>query len=309
MGRGVGNRELGAYLDKMIVFKSVFKSYGKKPVLEDVSFELQEGKFHTLIGCNGAGKSTTLRLLAGVENPQEGEISILGENPFDFSFSPRKDLFLIHENITLQTSMNLLEMMKTYRRVFPKWSNAIFNQILKDRKFSVKKFYSDLSRGQKMQFLLMVGLAANPKLLLLDEITSVIDIEGQAYFLDLLRKYVDNGGTIVITTNILSELNDYTDHLLLLQDTKLKVNSPVEELQEQFVILKKNAEAEIFTHPQCAKIRKDNDGVLLYLAPKSVAASFADIKGLETNYIPKLEDILNLYFHLKQELPEKEEVA
>lgn len=288
-------------MTKVIELQKVFKSFGKKKVLENVSFEIPEGKFTTLIGCNGAGKSTTLRLIAGVDSHDDGELKVLGDNPYSFDFPFRNDVFFIHENYDIVFPVTLLEMVKIYRSVYPRWSNTIFNQILKDRKISIKKQFGDLSRGQKMQFLLMMALASRPKLMLLDEITAVIDIEGQRYFLEQLKKYTEEGGSVVITTNILSELNDYTDHLLLIQETKLKVSSPVDDLQKKFYVLKKTSDHQVFSHPQCAKVRKDHDGIDLYLIPRNVADEDTQILSLRCNYPPRLEDILVLYFKLKED--------
>jgi ABC-2 type transport system ATP-binding protein len=296
-------------MGKIIEIQKVFKSYGKKKVLENVSFSIEEGKFSTLIGCNGAGKSTTLRLLAGVEHDDAGTINVLGSNPYDFNFKHRPDVFFIHENYELQFSMNLLEMVKIYRTVFPRWSNKIFNQILKDRKFSIKKNFSELSRGQKMQFLMMIALSARPKLLLLDEITAVIDIEGQRYFLEHLKRYTEEGGSVVITTNILSELNDYTDHLILLQETKVLVDSLVEDLQKKFFLIKKTEEHDIFKNPNAAKVRKDNDGKDLYLIPRALVDEDTAILKFKMDYIPRLEDILILHFQMKKEATDEQLVA
>jgi ABC-2 type transport system ATP-binding protein len=298
-----------AFMGKIIEVSNVFKSYGKKKVLEKVSFSLEEGKFNTLIGCNGAGKSTTMRLLAGVEKPDTGSVQILGEDPFSFDFTQRPEIFFIHESYQMSFSVNLLEMVKTYKQVFPRFKSAIFNQILKDRKISLKTNFKDLSRGQKMQFLLMLALAARPKVMFLDEITAVIDIEGQRYFLDKLKNYVDEGGTVLITTNILSELNDYTDHLVLIQETKLMVNESVKELQKKFIMLKKSEEHAIFQHPRAAKIRKDYDGKDLYLIPRDVMDEDTMIAKFVIDHPPKLEDILILHFHLKQEQVNDEMVA
>ena len=270
---------------------------------------MDEGQFITMIGCNGAGKSTTLRVLAGVENCDEGKVSVLGSAPFEFHYPHRSDIFFIHEHIDFSTSQNLLGMVKIYRSVFPRWDNKIFNQCLKDRKISLKKQFSELSRGQKMQFLLMVGLAAQPKVMFLDEITAVIDIEGQRYFLDHLKQYTTNGGTVVITTNILSELNDYTDHLLLLQDTALMVNERVEDLQKRFVMLKQTEEHAIFSHPKAAKLRKDYDGKMLYLIPRQVVDEDTYILKFKIDHPPKLEDILVLHFKLREGGTDEELVA
>jgi ABC-2 type transport system ATP-binding protein len=296
-------------MGKIIELSDVFKSYCKKKVLEKVSFSLDGGQFITMIGCNGAGKSTTLRILAGIDNVDDGKVSVLGSNPFQFNYPHRADIFVIHEHVELTSTLNLLDLMKLYRSVFPKWDNKIFNNCLKARKISLKKHYHELSRGQKMQFLLMVGLAANPKIMFLDEITAVIDIEGQRYFLDQLKNYTSSGGTVVITTNILSELNEYTDHLLLLQDTSVMVNERVSELQKKFIMLKQTEEHAIFSHPKAAKLRKDYDGKMLYLIPRSVVDEDTHVTKFKFDHPPRLEDILVLHFKLKEGGADEELVA
>lgn len=294
---------------KIIDAQKLFKSYPKRKVLEDVNFSLEEGKFITFIGSNGAGKSTTMRLLAGMEDATEGEVKVFGENPCAFDFKHRPQIFFIHENIQMNFPMNLLEMVKIYREIYPLWSNKIFNTLLKERKFSIKKNFSDLSRGQKMQFLLIMALAARPKLLLLDEITAVIDIEGQRFFLDHLKKYTEEGGTVVITTNILSELNDYTDHLLLIQETKLMVNAPVEKLRGDFVVLRKSLEHDIFSHPEATRIRKNHENKDLYLVPKKLLDEHPEVQKLKAEEPPRLEDILIFHFNLKKEANKDEELV
>ena len=155
----------------------------------------------------------------------------------------------------------------------------------------------------------MLALASRPKILFLDEVTAVIDIEGQRYFLDKLKNYVEEGGTVLITTNILSELNDYTDHLVLLQETKLMVNESVRDLQKKFIMLKKTEDHAIFQHPKAAKIRKDYDGKDLFLIPREVMDEDTIIQKFVIDHPPKLEDILILHFQLKQEQVTDEMVA
>lgn len=296
-------------MGKIIEVGKIKKSYQKKKILEDVSFSLESGQFITLIGHNGAGKSTLLRLISGQENRDSGEIKIFGKDPYSYGFDQRSDVFFIHEDLQMNFPTDLLGMIQIYRSVFPKFSGTLFNQMIKARKFSLKKQFSELSRGQKMQFLLMVGLAANPKLLLLDEITSVIDIDGQRYFLELLRDYVVKGGTVLITTNILSELNDYTDHLLLVQGKKLMVDSSVKKLQESFCILKRHSEHSIFSRPGVVKVRRDHDGKDLYLARKELVSSEGGLNSFVTDMPPGLEDILILHFQLEQEQLDEQVVA
>lgn len=297
-------------MGKIIEVSKIFKTYGTKKVLENLSFQIEEGKLTTLIGCNGAGKSTTLRLIAGLEDTDSGTISLFGKNPYSYDFQKRAEVFFIHENMEMTFPVNLLEMVSVYRKVFPLWSNSFFNEMLSHRKFSIKKQFSELSRGQKMQFMLMVALASRAKVLLLDEITAVIDIEGQRYFLEHLKEFTRQGGTVVITTNILSELNEYADHLLLLQETKLRVDSSIPDLKKKFIMLKRTEDHAIFNHPEAAQIRKDEEGKDLYLIPRHVVDEDTAILRFKCDYPPRFEDILVLFFQLKNEkFNEKLEVA
>jgi ABC-type multidrug transport system ATPase subunit len=131
-----------AFVDKcpmpIIKAQNISKRYAKIPVIEGLTFELEAGKIITLIGSNGAGKSTTLRVLAGVEPADQGALDVLNAgDPFGFNFGPRHEVFFIHENFNLQFNVNLLEVVKLYRQVFPRWSNKTFNELIKTRKFSL----------------------------------------------------------------------------------------------------------------------------------------------------------------------------
>ncbi len=297
-------------MDNLIRFKNVFKTYGKKKILEDINFDLPQGKFITLIGCNGAGKSTTLRLIAGLEEVSGGEVTLFNENPFAYHFNFKADIFFVHENFQINLDIRLIDLVKSYRYVFPRWDNKIFNKIATDRKISLKKTFKELSRGQKMQFLLMMAFAARPKLLLLDEITSVIDIDGQRYFLDMLKDHTQNGGTVLITTNILSELNVYTDHLVLLQDTKLKLNKEVTELQKDYVILEKKRDHPIFSEKMAFHLQQiDSDSKEIYLVPIELYKKYDDISDCFISRKPRLEDILLFHFKFKENNYEENLVA
>jgi ABC-type multidrug transport system ATPase subunit len=287
-------------MKKIIELKGIKKFYEKKCVLDNVSFSVEEGSFTTLIGCNGAGKSTTLRLIAGNEPIDGGQIHTLGLDPYEFNFPFRPEVFFIHENYQLSFPVNLLEMVKHYRQVFSHWSDDVFNQILKDRKFSIKRNFSDLSRGQRMQFLLMMALAAHPKLMLLDEITSVIDVDGQRYFLERLKDYTKQGGSIVVTTNILSEMDAYTDHLVLLQNSKLFVDAKSEEIRKKFYLLKNVEEYPYFDSKKIFKIKRNQLGQSIYIASRSDIDEDTKLHQYIISEVPNLEDILIYHFKLEE---------
>lgn len=216
----------------------IFKTYNHQKVLQGPSFEIMPGTFTTLLGANGSGKSTLLRLIAGSEFPDGGEVYFKDELAHGWKMKNKQDMFYINENIQIETSLPMNEFAKSFSKLFPRWHQEFFEQMVKDRKIDLKRNYHQYSRGQKMQLNLMMALAACPEVLLLDEITSVMDVYARRYFLGVLHRYCQSGKTVVMTTNIISELQFYTTHLLLLQNGKMKLNGPLDEVRGGFVKLR-----------------------------------------------------------------------
>ena len=277
-----------------IKFVNVTHAYDDLKVLDLVSYEIQEGSFTAMIGHNGAGKSTSLRLLSGVEKPESGSVEVLGEDPFSHHFSKRKDLFFIHEDVKLDVPMSLAHFVNHYKGVFPEWNMNAFKQMIKDRKLDLKKKYNDFSRGQKMQFLLSVALAANIKILFLDEITSVLDIDAQLYFLERLQMHSRNGGVVIISTNILNEINNYVTHVLMVQSAKLIVDSQVSELGEKFVIMKKNLEHPFFASERVARVSIRGGDKELFVAHRHLIPD--ELISSISSHPVTLADVVQLHF-------------
>lgn len=216
----------------------ITKNYGARSVLREASCEIVPGTFTTLLGANGAGKSTFLRLFAGAEFPDAGQVLLHGVPVQQWNLAHKSDLFYINENIHIETALTMGEFVKRFSKFFPHWHESFFQQMVQDRGLSLTSYYHQYSRGQKMQFNLAVALAARPKVLLLDEITSVMDVYSRRYFLGFLHRFCQSGNTVVMTTNIISELQFYTTHLLLLQDGQFKLHGQLNEIKGGFLKLR-----------------------------------------------------------------------
>jgi ABC-2 type transport system ATP-binding protein len=225
-------------IQKLLKINQISKKYNERIILKDLSFEITSGTFTTLLGANGSGKSTLMRLMAGSEFPDTGEVEFKGYATNAWDSPVKRDVFYINENINIESSLNCEKFVQRFRNLFPNWHEKFFQSMIKDRRLDLKKNYNQFSRGQKMQFNLMIALAASPELLLLDEITSVMDVYARRYFLGLLHRYCQSGKTVVMTTNIISELQFYTTHLLLIHNSKLKLQGPLEEVAGGFVKLR-----------------------------------------------------------------------
>lgn len=282
----------------MIKVKKLTKKYDDKTIIDDVSFELELGKFITLLGQNGAGKSTFLRLLSGFELPDDGQIYYKSEELSSTSFSHVHDLCFVHENLNFKVPYIMSEFIDIFKETIPNWDQAFFDEMLSDRKIKLNKNFQEYSRGQKMQIGLMIALASNAKVLLLDEITSVIDVYGRKYFLDLLDQYVEKGNTVIITTNIISELEFYTQQLLILKDAKIQLNASVKDIPQLFIKLRKlpQVEHEIFYDNKCIWAGVNSDRSVSYVAPVELVTQYELPEHMFDKRTSTLEDIFIYYF-------------
>lgn len=282
----------------LIRVQNIQKNYQGRSILAGPSFEIQPGTFTTLLGANGSGKSTLLRLISGAEFPDSGEVFFKDILAQSWQIPHKRDMFYINENIQIESSLTMGEFVERFRQFFPRWHDEFFRQMVKDRRLDMSAHYHQYSRGQKMQFNLMLALAAKPEVLLLDEITSVMDVYARRYFLGLLHRFCQAGQTVVMTTNIISELQYYTSHLLLLQNGKMKLQGRLDEVRGGFVKLRFPHGS---THPLLSRTDLrwagvNGDGSENFLLKKETADKLA----IEALYIDRreitLEDIFIYHY-------------
>lgn len=221
----------------LVKFKQVYKQFAKEKILKGVDFEISQGQFCLLIGQNGAGKSTILNLASREEFHDSGDIHLFGENILDKDFFHNQRIAFVHEKVNFKLPMNMDKFIDIYKKEFKNWDQELFDKMLQDREIDLSKKFANYSRGQKMQISLMMAIARKPEVFFLDEITSVIDLAGQKYFLSLLRNLCDQGHTVVLTTNILSEAQSVCDRLIYLSDGKVEIEKTRDELVNDFVKL------------------------------------------------------------------------
>lgn len=294
-------------MNELISLKSVSKEFGKKLILDDINLRILPGTFTALIGCNGAGKSTLLRIIAGLEG-RSGSVSFQGTDPNSLRSKLGPEIFLIHENLPLYSPIKLSRFITVYKEVFPHWDDTYFNQLVRERRLDLNSFFSALSRGQKTQFFLCMALASQAKAILCDEVTSMLDFDAQFFFLEELKKFVLKGGTVIMTTNILSEMEEYADHVILLQGKKILIDQKVSDLSERFKIIVKSSPHDIFERDDVVAVRPRDGRSNLYLATHDTVAAHNLGPEFHADVKPKLEDFLLLSFK-KEKLANENLVA
>ena len=290
----------------MIKLDGIHKTYNSTLILDDINLRVQEGKFVTLLGRNGAGKSTLLRLMAGNELASKGKVYYKDVDLCAFNFPFKNDIAFVHENINIVVPQTFDRYVDELKHSIPNWNQEFFNKMAKDRKISLDRHFQFYSRGQKMQLLLMLALASNPNVLLLDEITSVIDVYGRKYFLDLLQEYSSQGRTVVMTTNTINELEFYTEHLVILDDKKIVLDKDIGDVPVVFKKLRilPYQEHPITKDPLCTWAGVNSDNSANYIIPAKLEKKYDINPEMYDRRKISLEDIFIFYFSCEKEVHE-----
>jgi len=202
--------------------------------LDRVSFNIPKGSVTALVGPNGAGKSTLLRLLGALDTPFSGRIVVNGHSTVEV---PRKvhemlgylpDRFGLYEDLTVREALRYFAKAK---RVAPSEVTQRVEETMVDLDLSelATRYPSQLSRGQRQRLGLGQAIIHNPLLILLDEPASGLDPEARLELSSLILKYQSRGATLVVSSHILSELEDYSDWLLMVRGGKVVSHEPVAE--------------------------------------------------------------------------------
>lgn len=220
--------------EKAIVVNSIYNKYSGKIFIENMSFTVYKGEIFSIIGLSGSGKSTLLKTIVGLEGKSSGSISIFGKNLF-FSkgligFSPQQDSFFsdltINENLVLFGSMNGVDK-KTSLRFGKEYLRMLSMEGFEERK------PRELSGGQRKRLNIILSCLHSPKLLILDEPFSALDYYNRKILWDFLVALKNKGVTIVLTTHLLNEAQDYSTRVLILKNGKKFGYGTFNEIKEK----------------------------------------------------------------------------
>ncbi|MCC6137532.1 MAG: ABC transporter ATP-binding protein [Bdellovibrionaceae bacterium] len=211
------------------------KKYRKMQVLEDLSTSFRSGEFVALLGANGSGKSTFLRLLAQEEQPTEGSIFYHKQDLHDITVNCREDVLFINENHSLPFGISLEQWAKIFSEQYVRYDKPLFYDLLKRFDVDKGRNFSSLSRGQKMKALFALQAPKKPSVYLIDEITSVLDVGSRLELMTFLKKEVAGGALVVMTTNIGTELQTIATDVCYLRQGKMVLNCKKSDIKNRFI--------------------------------------------------------------------------
>lgn len=190
-----------------------------------------------LIGENGAGKSTTMRLILQMLEPDKGSIRILGQDIRTMAACKREDIGVVLGSEGIPTCLTTPQVGKVMAGIYPNWDAAAYADYCKRFKLPEKKRYADYSTGMKMKQCLAVALSHHSKLLLLDEATSGLDPVIRDELIDLLLDFVrEEDHAILISSHIVSDLEKLCDTIAFLHRGRLLLCEDKDTLREEYAL-------------------------------------------------------------------------
>ena len=215
----------------MIKFENVTKKFDGFTALDDITLEIPKGTAYGLLGSNGAGKSTMLRLLTGVYKADKGIVSIDGAPVFD-NAKVKQKLIFISDETAQYSNMTLNQMKKFYKTFYPNFSDEIFNRLHGVLELPLNKKTSSFSKGMKRQAAVICAISAGPDYLFLDEAFDGLDPSMRiAVKKMMIEAMSDSEMTIVISSHNLKEVEEFCNMVGMLHKGKIIFTKDLSELK------------------------------------------------------------------------------
>ena len=211
--------------------EGVRKNYGEIRALQSVNFNVHAGKVVALLGPNGAGKTTAVKLLLGLLQPNSGKARVFGGDPTNPENRMRTGAMLqvgrVPETLRVREHIDLFSSYYPKPMPLEEVLAAAGLKKLRDRKFG------DLSGGQRQRTLFALAICGDPDLLFLDEPTVGLDVEARRALWEEIRRLVDHGKTVLLTTHYLEEADALADRVAVINQGKIIAEGTPSEIKAQ----------------------------------------------------------------------------
>lgn len=222
-----------------IEIKNLSKHF-KDFTLDKINFTLPTGMIMGLVGENGAGKSTTIKLIMNAIDADSGEISVLGLSNTSKEFNAiKQNIGIVLDESYFPEVLTAMNINKIMNSTYTNWDETIYLSYIKKFKLPLDKKFKDYSRGMKMKLSIAVALSHSPKLLILDEATSGLDPMIREEILDVFNEFTrDETCSILLSSHIISDLEKICDYITFLHQGKLIMCEEKDVILDKYALCK-----------------------------------------------------------------------
>ena len=221
-----------------IIIENLVKSFGDLVAVNDISLEVREGEIYALLGPNGAGKTTTIKILMGLLDPDSGRAKVFGIDSKEDPVEVKNLVGYVPEEQQLYDSLTpreLFNFIASIRGLPEEKVTKRMKEFLKALDF--EQYYDNmiitLSQGNKQKTMLIAALLHKPKLLILDEPFSSLDVRSAKIMKDIVKIHTENGGSVLLSTHVMEVAEGLCDRVGIIDEGKLVAEGTLEELRSK----------------------------------------------------------------------------
>ena len=214
----------------LLEINHLYKSYDSKNVLCDINLKVKQGKIIELLGKNGTGKSTLIKLINDLLVPDKGNIKVNGKA---IGVESKKIISYLPERTYLNKNMTVLEVINYFRDFYDNFDSAKAIKLLQDLKLDVNQKLSKMSKGMQEKVQLVLVMSRKAKLYILDEPLGGVDPATRDYILDTILNNFSDDASIIISTHLISDIERILDEVIFIDNGKIIIQSDADNLRNK----------------------------------------------------------------------------
>jgi len=217
----------------MIEIKNLDFSYKKTPVFNNINLSFPQGAIYGLLGENGVGKTTLLKIICGLQRPVNGTCTVDGMTSYDRLPAMLQRIVFLPDEVTLPDNATPQKYVDELSPFYPTFSQGSFLHLMQELEVEPQRKFKEMSFGQQKKSLIAASLSLGTDYVLLDEPTNGLDIPSKAQFRSILSKIADEGKTIIISTHQVKDVENLIDPIVILSHNAVLLDASVQKITEK----------------------------------------------------------------------------
>ena len=272
----------------MITIEKLDFAYGNQKVFENINLNFQEGHIYGLLGENGVGKTTLLKIINGLQSPNQGECIIDGKNPFARTPDFLQEIFFLPEGVIAPSYTTPIKYADSIGVFYPNYDRSLFLDLMNEMEVVHDKKFEQLSYGQKKKAMFCLAVALKTKYLLLDEPTNGLDIPSKTDFRRIMARYTTENTIAIISTHQVKDIENLIDPIVILAKDDVLINASIEEIAAKLYF---SFDSE-----------KNDQAIYSEMVPGGFINVMRNVEGLESNVL--IEPLFNTAVRNRQVIKE-----
>ena len=213
---------------ELVKCNNLYKEFDNKQILNNINLSIPKGKIIGLLGKNGMGKTTLIKLINDLLTPTSGDILINGEKP---GVNSKKVISYLPERTYLDKSMKISQILTFFEEFYDDFNKEKAIKLLKDLDLDINSKVSKMSKGMQEKLQLILVMSRDAELYILDEPLGGVDPATRDYILDTILSNFSEGASVIISTHLISDIERILDEVIFIDKGKIILTSSADELR------------------------------------------------------------------------------